>query len=123
MISPRFSRLRLLALVLVGSLFVGGLFACGNSEQTGNNLEVVDPRLVETSNGDRSFTGTLVNHRSNTLSIAQIEVALYDQDGSRVETMRIEVEDIPPQDSVEFNETIDSDQAIQQAQVQSVLTP
>ncbi len=97
--------------------------ACGNDESTAGDVEVVKPRLVEMPNGDRAFTGTLVNHRSNVLSIAQIEVGLYDDEGSRVETMRLEVKDIAPQDSVQFNETIDSDAPIQQAQVQGILTP
>lgn len=67
--------------------------------------------------------GTLVNRRGAPISIAEIEVALYDNEGSRLETMRIQVEDIPVQDSVEFSETIDSDLPIQQAQVQRVLIP
>lgn len=78
---------------------------------------------MQTPNGDRSFTGTLVNRRPNALSIAQVEVALYDEGGSPVETMRIEVKNVPSQDSVSFSGKIDSDQAFRQAQVQSVLTP
>lgn len=117
------SALDVLTFFLTGVLLLGGLTACGNEEAAVDDVEVVDPRLVETPNGNRSFTGTLVNHRSNALSIAQIEVALYDKDGSRVETMRFEVEDIPARDSVQFNEAIDSDAPIQQAQVQSILTP
>jgi len=76
-----------------------------------------------TPNGERSFTGTLVNRRSSTISIAQIDVALYDDRGSEVETVRIEVKDVPPQDSVDFSEKIDSDRSFSQAQVKSILTP
>lgn len=124
MTSPTSSALYVFPLLLVGSvLLLGGLTACGDNESAVDDVEVVEPRLVETPNGDRTFTGTIVNHRSNAVSIAQIEVGLYDDEGSRLETMRFEVEDIPPQDSVEFNETIDSDQPIQQAQVQGILTP
>jgi hypothetical protein len=57
------------------------------------------------------------------LSIAEVEVALYDENGSSVETVRIEVKDIPAQDSVDFSGPIDSDQSFRQAQVKSVLTP
>lgn len=123
MTSDRSFVLSLLSVLAAGVLFVVGLSACEGNNAASDDVEIVDPRLVETPNGERSFTGVLVNHRPNTLSIAQIEVGLYDDEGSRVETMRIEVEDIPAEDSVEFNQTIDSDRPFQQAQVQGILTP
>lgn len=124
MTSSHSSVLSLFSFVLASVVLAGGLLtACGNDESSSDDVEVVEPRLVELPSGDRAFTGTLVNHRSNTLSIAQIEVGLYDDAGSRVETMRFEVNDVPPQDSVQFNQTIDSDASIQQAQVQGILTP
>ena len=117
----RTSARRLLAvLVAAGLILIGG--ACGG-EQGGTDLEVVEPRLVQTPGGERAFTGTLVNNRSSALSIAQIEVALYDDNGSPVERIRIEVRDVPARDSVEFSQPIDSDRPFSQAQVQSVLTP
>ena len=96
--------------------------ACG-SGQSGADLEVVEPRLVQTPGGERSFTGTLVNNRPSALAIAQVEVALYDDDGSAVERIQIEVNDIPAQDSVKFSQPIDSDLRFSQAQVQRVLAP
>ena len=108
--------------VLVGAIGLGVL-ACGGEEGTTEDVTVVAPRLVQTPNGERAFTGTLVNPRSNTISIAQIEVALYDDRGSPVETIQIEVRDVPAQDSVDFSSRIDSDQIFSQAQVQSILTP
>lgn len=123
MSSNRSFAFSLLSILTAAVLLAGGLSACGDNETASDDVEVVEPRLVETPNGERSFTGVLVNHRPNTLSIAQIEVGLYDDEGSRVETMRIEVEDIPAEDSVEFNQTIDSDRPFQQAQVQGILTP
>ena len=112
---------RLLLALLLGSIGLGVL-ACGD-DQTAEGVNVVNPRLVKTSVGQRAFTGTLVNGRSRSLSIAQVEVALYDGKGSTVETVRLEVEDVPAQDSVSFSHKIDSDKAFRQAQVQSVLTP
>jgi hypothetical protein len=53
----------------------------------------------------------------------QIEVALYDDEGSSVETIQIEVDDVPARDSLDFKSRIDSDQAFTQAQVQRVLAP
>jgi hypothetical protein len=107
--------------LLAASVGLGAL-ACG-SDRTTKGVDVVAPRLVQTPDGNRAFTGTLVNQRSSPLSIAQIEVALYDDAGSPVETIRIEVKDVPAQDSVAFNQTIDSSRPFSQAQVQSVLTP
>jgi len=99
------------------------MFACGGEEGSTEGVTVVQPRLVQTPNGERSFTGTLVNQRSNAISIAQVEVALYDDRGSPVERIQIEVRDIPAQDSVDFSGKIDSDRPFSQAQVQSILTP
>jgi len=110
----------LCAVVLAGGLF--GVAGCG-TDSGGGSLEVIEPRLVKTQTGERSFTGTLVNPRPNAISIAQIEVALYDEDGSPVENIQIEVSDVPASDSLDFRQTIDSDQPFSQAQVQSVYTP
>lgn len=115
-----------IALRRCGVLWVAGILAlsllsCGN-EQNGA-VEVINPRLVRTPDGSRAFTGTLVNTGTRPLSIAQLDVALYDKNGSTVETIRIEVQDIPAQDSVSFSSTIDSDRSFQQAQVKEIYTP
>ena len=111
-----------LRVFLAGMLGLG-MLACGSENKTTEGVTVVEPRLVETPNGERAFAGTLVNRRSSTLSIVQIEVALYDEKGAPVETIQIDVRDVPAQDSVSFSHSIDSDQAFRQAQVQSILTP
>ncbi len=113
---------RPLLIVLVVGAVSGGLLACGGDEGA-TDVKVVNPRLVKTPNGQRTFTGTLVNEQSRALSIAQIEVTLYDDAGSPVETVRMDVNDIPAQDSVDFSEKIDSDRPFSQAQVQNILTP
>jgi hypothetical protein len=118
----RLSGWPVLQVVLVGVLGLGVL-ACGSEDKTAEGVTVVEPRLVETPNGERAFTGILVNRQSSTLSIVQIEVALYDDQGAPVETIQIDVRDVPAQDSVSFSHSIDSDQAFRQAQVQSILTP
>lgn len=112
----------LLVGLVIGAVGLGGL-ACGGEKKKSEDVSVVRPRLVQTPSGERSFTGTLVNRRTSTITIAQVEVALYDDRGSEVETVRIEVKDVPPQDSVDFSGTIDSDRAFRQAQVKSILTP
>lgn len=117
------SHLRLPVLVIVSTVVMGVLGACGGETSEQKDAEVVEPGLVQTPSGERLFRGTLVNQGSSTIAIAEIEVALYNDEGSRIETMRIQVEDVSPSDSVEFHETINSDQPIQQAQVQQILVP
>lgn len=110
-------------LLCSAALLVAGIFgACGESD-TNTDAEVVNPRLLQAQDGQRIFAGTLVNQGSSTIGIAEVEVALYDNEGSRIETMRIQVQDVPPSDSTGFKQTIDSDRPIQQAQVQQILIP
>lgn len=106
-------------LLLAGASVLGGCGSGGGAK----GVEITNPRLMQTPGGQRAFTGTLVNTGSQPISIAQVEVALYDDSGSEIETIRIEVEDIPAQDSLDFSGTIDSDRAFSQAQVKSVMTP
>ncbi|MFP4229127.1 MAG: FxLYD domain-containing protein [Salinivenus sp.] len=107
-----------LLLVVTASLLGG----CG-SDESAEEVEVIEPRLVKTQNGERAFAGTLVNPGSQSIPIAQVEVALYDDNGSEIETVRIDVEDIPAKDSMDFDGPIDSDRSFSQAQVKSVMTP
>jgi hypothetical protein len=112
--------------LIVCLVFVGGLVAAcgsGGEDASGGNISVVDPRLVQLPDGSRAFSGVLVNGRSETIEVAQVEIALYDDQGGKVETMRIQVDDIAPDDSAQFKTTIDSGLSFSQAQVQKVLTP
>ena len=120
MTSPLFPRA--MVFVAVAALLIGILGACGGGSKK-TDATVSNPRLVQTPNGQMVFAGSLVNQGASTISIAEIEVALYDDRGSRIETMRIQVEDVLPNDSTEFNQVIDSDRPIQQAQVQRILIP
>ncbi|WP_233992556.1 FxLYD domain-containing protein [Salinibacter altiplanensis] len=103
---------------------VGALVgACGGNGGESADATVVEPRLLQTETGERIFAGTLVNQGSAPIGIAEVEVALYDDQGSRIETMRIQVQDVSPGDSATFNQTVDSNRPIQQAQVQNILSP
>ena len=106
---------------LAGAALLGACGGDGGSERA--DATVVEPRLLQTETGERIFAGTLVNQGRATIGIAEVEVALYDGEGSRIETMRIQVQDVPPGDSAAFNQTIDSSRPIQQAQVQQILAP
>jgi len=109
----------LCAIVGLMALCVG---ACGEEGES-NDATVAEPQLLQTETGERIFAGTLVNQGSSTIGIAEVEVALYGDQGSKIETMRIQVQDVSPGDSAQFNQTIDSDRPIQQAQVQEILIP
>lgn len=107
-------------------LFLCGVAAgitvgCGSGQQGG--LTVIEPQLVRTPDGQRAFSGHFVNQRSQLLPVVQVTVALYDDNGARVETVQIEVNDVPARDTVSFSGVIDSDRAFRQAQVQGILTP
>lgn len=112
-----------LLLAFSAVLLFGLLGACGGNDNGTTDADVINPRLLQTQNGQRIFAGTLVNEGGSTIGIAEIEVALYDDQGARIETMRIQVQDVPPSDSTKFDQTIDSDRPIQQAQVQEILIP
>jgi hypothetical protein len=109
-------------MLVVAVLLAGLLGACGGDGE-GRDATVVNPRLLQTPEGQRVFAGTLMNKGSSTISIAEIEVGLYDEKGARIETMRIQVQDVAPGDSTAFSQTIDSDRPIRQAQVRGVLVP
>lgn len=100
---------------------VSGMMGCGSGQQGG--VAVIEPQLVRTPDGKRAFSGQLVNQRAQSLPVVQVTVALYDDNGSRVETVQIEVNDVAARDTVSFSDVIDSDRAFRQAQVQSILTP
>lgn len=103
----------------------GFVVACGSGgdDSSGGEISVVDPRLVQLPDGSRAFSGVLVNGRSKAIDVAQVEIALYNDQGGKVETMRIQVDKIAPGDSAQFKGTINSGQPFSQAQVQRVLTP
>lgn len=107
--------------LFLGVAAVGMTAGCGSGQQGG--VAVIEPQLVQTPDGQRAFAGQLVNQRSQLLPVVQVTVALYDDNGSRVETVQVEVNDVPARDTVSFSGVIDSDRAFRQAQVQSILTP
>ena len=117
------SSVRSLMLLVAAVAGMAVLGACGGNGGETTDATVVEPRLLQTETGDRIFAGTLVNQGRATIGIAEVEVALYDGQGSRIETMRIQVQNVSPGDSAAFNQTIDSNRPIQQAQVQQILAP
>ena len=109
---------------LLTALGLGGLLsACGGSDASTEDVEVQNFRYERMPNGNRYFTGTLVNKRSVRIPIAEIEVALYGSNGSRVGTDQIQIEDIPAQDSVSFRSAANIDESIARVRVRSVLVP
>lgn len=107
--------------VLVLGIVGLALVSCSDTENA--SVKVAQPRLLQTPDGNRAFSGILINNREKPIRIAHVKVALYDEVGSPVETIRIDVTDVFPQDSASFNSTIDSDRSFRQAQVKEILTP
>jgi len=122
MVTFNSSAARTLVVIFLASALGVSTGGCGSGEGA-QDVSVKKPRLVKTPTGQRSFMGILVNNRTGPINVAQIEVALYDEEGSEVETILIELSNIPARDSVSFSKDIDSDRPFQQAQVQRILTP
>jgi len=100
--------------------------ACGNSEArvSPKKIDVEEPRLVTVSDtGERSFSGTLINKNKKSITVVQVDVALYDAAGLRVGTTAIEVEDVPGDGKKPFSGVLDTDADVARARVVSVAVP
>jgi len=117
------SRLLGIAALLTALGLSGLVGACGGSNASTEDVEVQNFRYAKMPNGNRYFTGHLVNKRSSRIPIAEIEVALYGTDGTRVGTEQIQVEDVPAQDSTQFRSAANIDESIARVRVRSVLVP
>ena len=118
---------RVFSILVFASVLVLG--ACNGSassdeqatRQEGEPVRVQDFRLVETSSGERQVMGTLHNTTSKVIGNAQIKVALYDANNVQVETMNVNVSDIPAAGEVQFKKPLTTGKKVQGARVQSVL--
>ena len=101
-----------------------GLAGCGE-EQVPLDASVEEFRLVREEDGKQVVTGTLVNPTERPISSATVEVALYDQPVEPgvepVETMRLEVRDVPPGERKTFRQTVDTRLRLSGARVRQIL--
>lgn len=115
------TRLQGLALlVLIAGIAVG----CGE-EPVPLDAEIEGFRLVREEDGRQVVTGTLINPTARPISSATVEVALYDQPVEPgvepVETMRLEVRDVPPGERKQFRQTVDTRLRLSGARVRQIL--
>lgn len=124
MTSPRVFRsfIRSVLLSVLLSMLLCGV-GCGDSPSAAPDIEVTDFRYVKLPDGEREFTGTVVNQGSKRYNVVQIDIALYGPDGSRTASQKIEVDDIPPDSNRSFRARVNADATIERARIQSILVP
>ena len=114
---PNSTILVLLAFVL------GGVISCGGEENGHDVVRVEDLRYRLLPGGARILTGILVNERDEMLTVAQIEVSLFDSDNRRISSMFVVVYDIAAGGRRDFREAVDSDLDVQGARVRNIILP
>lgn len=91
--------------------------------RSSSGVHVTDFRYVKLPNGNREFTGTVVNQGERRYSVVQVEVALYGTDGQRTGMQQIEVDDVPPGSTRAFRTRVKAQTSIRRARVRSVWVP
>lgn len=112
-------------LFVLSLLFLGGAgVGCGGeASPRSENIDVRDFRYVEQPNGEREFSAEVHNTGPKDISIAQIEVSLFDETGVEVGTQQIEVQNIPADSSRSFTQALTHSGPVGQARVNSVMVP
>ena len=108
----------IIAFLLTGSL----VSACSDETKSESApLEVLDLQLRVHPGGARILTGRLVNRSSDPVSVAQIQITLFDADNRPVSGMSVVLHNIPPGDGISFREPVNSDKDVQGARVKNIL--
>lgn len=126
--------IRVLNIVLLAGTLI--LSACGGSSPSSDDaasadtsdtqtdeqpVRIEDFRLVEGPNGERQVMGTLQNTTAEAIENAQVQISLYDANNVRIDSMSVNVSDIPAEGETEFRQSLDTDAEVAGARVQSVL--
>ena len=104
-----------------GMLLVGS--GCESPDSAASDLRVADFRYVKLPNGDREFTGTVVNDGSRPYAVVQVEVSLYGKDGARTGIQNIEVDDVSATSHTAFRTRVQAGTSVQRARVRRVMVP
>jgi hypothetical protein len=122
----RIASRRIVKFLLLGVGLLGWS-ACGSSDAaSAQQMAVKDgsPKLVTVEEtGERFFQAVVVNNNSQPVSVAQVEVALFDRAGNQVSTASIEVRDIPANGEKQFEGALNTSADVGGAKVQSILVP
>lgn len=109
-------------IAIVLGLLAVGLSACdGDEPLDSGDVAVEDLGLYEDAVGAKEVAGEIHNRSDKTIQRLIIRVALYDGDGVQIETMNIEIQEVPPEDYVPFSQHVDTDADVQSARVHEIL--
>lgn len=111
-----------LALVaLFISACAGGDDPAGNATPETSRVQVEEFEYQQLPGGARIITGSVYNASEEPIAHAQIQVSLYDESNTRVESMIIPLRDIRPGEHEAFREAVRSKQDIRAAKPRSVI--
>lgn len=97
---------------------------CSGEESTATAALGVSELKLQYHPGDaRILTGVLDNPRDERVTVAQIQVTLFDADNRGIAEMSVVVHDIPAHGSQSFREPVDSDLDVQGARVKQIILP
>jgi len=113
---------RLLVLWLAGGLLLT-LPGCTDNAQTRSQINVQDLRYRLLPGGARILTGTVVNDGEEPVSVAQIDVSLFDEDNRRISSMFVVVLNIEARGHKNFRKAVDVDLQIHGARVRGIIVP
>lgn len=100
------------------------LAACGSADpeaEPAARVSVEDFTFSLLPGGARILTGSLYNPAASPITVAQIQVSLFDENNRRVGKMNVEVRDIPAEGRRGFRAAVQGDEDVHGARVRSVL--
>ena len=96
---------------------------CTDTAQTRSQINVQNLRYRLLPGGARILTGTVVNDGDDPVSVAQIDVSLFDEDNRRISSMLVVVQNIEARGEKSFRMAVDVDLPIHGARVKSIIIP
>ena len=109
-----------IVLLVLSGLIVG----CGSSTtDSQKRVKVQNVSYMLHPGGARILTGEVKNLSSEDISIAQVEISLFDADNRKVESLNVVVRDILAGGIVSFREAVNSDFDIRGARARAVFIP
>lgn len=105
------------AMALVATMFA----ACGGLEDVTDYIEVENVELQRDHAGAPVVSGRIKSTRESPISTAQVQVSLFGPANQKVGEASLTVQDLQPNEWVEFEEVVEADQRVQGARVRSVI--
>jgi len=109
-----------IALVVMAGLLIG----CGEATTDAQKrVRVQNITYKLHPGGARIITGEVKNLSDQYISIAQVDISLFDSDNRKVESMNVVVRDIAIDSLVSFREPVHSDFDVRGARARAVFLP